>query len=128
MSSVLRMSTQLAVLTRKLAKLQTGDGQVDANSDEVLARIESQNRDLRRQNKELSAKISTARRNPRKSRPGTAPMAARASPSRSTRSWIPPSGGGAEFEAKLRKILQVWRGRYVAMAQASLTRSILAGA
>ena len=128
MSSVLRMSTQLAVLTRKLAKLQPGDGQVDANSDEVLARIESQNRDLRRQNKELSAKISTARRNPRKSRPGTAPMAARASPSRTTRSWMPPSGGDAEFEAKLRKVLQVRRWPGAAIAQDSLTRSFLAGA
>ena len=125
------MGTQLAVMTRKLSKIQAaGAGQIDDGAEEVVARLQTQNRELQRANRDLSEKASKPRASKGRSSPpaGAArkkgggqvgvggpraqsagrPKSASAAPSpgRST-SWTPDrdsSGGG--FESKLRGILQ----------------------
>jgi hypothetical protein len=105
-------------MTRKLSKIQgSSESQVDSNVDEAVSRLQTQNRELRRQNQTLSDNM--AKRNSRKpassraSRPSSTskkrPASAKASSSK-TSSWAPPadvSSGAAGFESKLRVILQV---------------------
>lgn len=120
------MGTQLAVMTRKLAKSQAtgGSGQIDDDAEEVVARLQAQNRELQRQNHKLAEQTSKP---PRSSKARASPPSGRKTPSaqvgsaaprpksagaasagRST-SWTPDTGLGGSgdgFDSKLRKILQ----------------------
>ena len=115
------MGTQLAVMTRKLSKIQaSGSGQIDDGAEEVVARLQAQNRELARQNQKLSEKASKpprtakGRASPTSTRKKTGGQMGSASrpksagaPAGRTATWTPdrdPVGGG--FESKLRSILQ----------------------